>query len=190
MELLAYLVDLGVNAVELLPMSEFSGNLSWGYGDTHHFVIESSAGGRDQLQALRAGVPPARHRRDPGRRLQPLRQQRRPGRVGSTTPTAPEDRTSTTGTRASRADYPHPEGGYLDNGSSGWTPRFWEEPVRQLFISSAAEFVEEFHVDGLRVDLTQAIHRDNSLHAERLQRRPAPTCSGRSSCGSGAGRCG
>ncbi len=38
--------------------------------------------------------------------------------------------------------------------------------MRQLFISSAAEFVEEFHVDGLRVDLTQAIHRDNSLHAD------------------------
>jgi hypothetical protein len=37
--------------------------------------------------------------------------------------------------------------------------------VRQLFISSAAELVEEFHVDGLRVDLTQAMHRDNSLNA-------------------------
>lgn len=37
--------------------------------------------------------------------------------------------------------------------------------MRQLFISSAAELVEEFHVDGLRVDLTQAMHRDNSLNA-------------------------
>jgi 1,4-alpha-glucan branching enzyme len=55
----------------------------------------------------------------------------------------------------------------LNNGSTGWTPRFWEEQVRQLFISSAAEFVEEFHIDGLRVDLTQAIHRDNSLNANR-----------------------
>src|SRR5205807_9776064 len=31
---------------------------------------------------------------------------------------------------------------------------------------SAAAFIEEFHVDGLRVDLTQAIHRDNALHAD------------------------
>jgi 1,4-alpha-glucan branching enzyme len=37
--------------------------------------------------------------------------------------------------------------------------------VRQQFISSAAFLVEELHVDGLRVDLTQAIHRDNALHA-------------------------
>ena len=38
--------------------------------------------------------------------------------------------------------------------------------MRHLFVSSAAAFVEEFHIDGLRVDLTQAIHRDNVLHAD------------------------
>src|SRR5262249_9167595 len=41
---LDHLVLLGVNAVELLPMAEFSGTIGWGYGDTHHFCIESSAG--------------------------------------------------------------------------------------------------------------------------------------------------
>jgi pullulanase/glycogen debranching enzyme len=60
-------------------------------------------------------------------------------------------------------------GGYLNNGSSGFAPRYWEEPVRQLFISSAVELVEEFHVDGLRVDLTPAIHDDNAVKSgERL----------------------
>ena len=49
MALLPHLSDLGVNAVELLPMSEFSG-VGWGYGDSHYFVIESSAGGRDQYK--------------------------------------------------------------------------------------------------------------------------------------------
>jgi 1,4-alpha-glucan branching enzyme len=53
----------------------------------------------------------------------------------------------------------------LDNGSTGFTPRFWEENVRQQFISVAAFLIEEMHVDGLRVDLTQAIYRDNALHA-------------------------
>ena len=64
------------------------------------------------------------------------------------------------------SDYTFPEGGYLNNGSSGYTPRFWEEVVRQQFISSAAFLIEEMHVDGLRVDLTQAIHRDNTLNAD------------------------
>ena len=31
-------------------MAEFSGNVGWGYGDTHHFCIESSAGGRDKYR--------------------------------------------------------------------------------------------------------------------------------------------
>jgi len=34
--------------------------------------------------------------------------------------------------------------------------------VRQQFISSATFLLEEMHIDGLRVDLTQAIHRDNA----------------------------
>ena len=50
MALLDHLVDLGVNAVELLPMAEFSGNVGWGYGDSHHLCIESSAGGRDKYR--------------------------------------------------------------------------------------------------------------------------------------------
>ena len=35
-----------------------------------------------------------------------------------------------------------------------------------MFISSAAALVSEFHVDGFRVDQTQAIHRDNVRHAD------------------------
>ena len=50
MAFLDHLVDLGVNAVELLPMAEFSGNVAWGYGDSHHFCVESSAGGRDKYR--------------------------------------------------------------------------------------------------------------------------------------------
>ena len=58
------------------------------------------------------------------------------------------------------------DGGYVDNGSSGFAPRYWEENVRQMFTGSAAVLLDEFHIDGLRVDLTQAIHRDNALHAD------------------------
>jgi 1,4-alpha-glucan branching enzyme len=38
--------------------------------------------------------------------------------------------------------------------------------VCQQFISGAAFLLEEMHVDGFRVDLTQAIHRDNTLNAD------------------------
>ncbi|MGH2721637.1 MAG: alpha-amylase family glycosyl hydrolase [Actinomycetota bacterium] len=163
MALVGYLADLGVNAVELLPISEFSGNLGWGYGNTHHFVIESSAGGRDKYKHFvrachQRGIAVIQdvvynHFDGNARRA-----------VWEYDSTLPEQNIYYWYEGRS-TDHPQPDGGYLDNGSSGWTPRFWEEPVRQLFISSAVEFVEEFHVDGLRVDLTQAIHRDNRLHA-------------------------
>jgi 1,4-alpha-glucan branching enzyme len=163
MAMLDYLGELGVNAVELLPISEFSGSLGWGYGDTHHFVIESSAGGRDKYKHFVRAC----HRRgiavlqDVVYNHFDANASRAEWQYDST---VPEDNIYYWYEGAS-ADYPHPDGGYLNNGSTGYAPRFFEEPVRQLFISSAAQFVEEFHVDGLRVDLTQAIHRDNSLNA-------------------------
>ena len=49
---LDYLVQLGVNAVELLPMSQYDGTVAWGYGDSHFFAIQSSAGGRDAYKAF------------------------------------------------------------------------------------------------------------------------------------------
>jgi len=165
MALLDYLGDLGVNAVELLPVSEFSGDLSWGYGDSHPFVIESSAGGRDRYKHFvrechRRGIAVIQ---DVVYNHYDQNAERAEWQYDSR---APEENIYYW-YEGRGADYAHPDGGYLDNGSSGWTPRFHEEAVRQLFISSAAEFVEEFHVDGLRVDLTQAIHRDNVLHADR-----------------------
>ena len=48
--LLDYLVELGVSAVELLPMAEFGGEENWGYGSSHYFAIEYSGGGRDQAK--------------------------------------------------------------------------------------------------------------------------------------------
>lgn len=41
------------------------------------------------------------------------------------------------------------DGGYLNNDFSGYLPKCREEPVRGLFISSAAELIEESQVDGL-----------------------------------------
>ena len=55
--------------------------------------------------------------------------------------------------------------------STGFAPRFYEEMVRKMFVSSAAMLVEEFHVDGFRVDQTTSIHAYNVLHADG---RPVP----------------
>ncbi|MBK8211440.1 MAG: alpha amylase C-terminal domain-containing protein [Rhodospirillales bacterium] len=161
---LDHLVDLGINTVELMPMAEFSGSAGWGYGDTHHFCIESSAGGRDKYRHFvrachQRGIAVIQdvvynHYDNEAERAQ--------WQYDSTDP----QQNIFYWYEGEPGDYQFPDGGYLDNGSSGATPRLWEEIVRQQFISSAAFLIEEMHVDGLRVDLTQAIHRDNQLHAD------------------------
>ncbi|MEQ8525357.1 alpha-amylase family glycosyl hydrolase [Gracilimonas sp.] len=41
---LDYLENLGVNAIELMPVSEFDGNLSWGYNPNHHLALDKFYG--------------------------------------------------------------------------------------------------------------------------------------------------
>jgi 1,4-alpha-glucan branching enzyme len=49
-EKLPYLRELGINAVELMPVAEFSGDFSWGYNPAHPFAVESIYGGPDGLK--------------------------------------------------------------------------------------------------------------------------------------------
>ncbi|KPJ61579.1 MAG: 1,4-alpha-glucan branching protein [Latescibacteria bacterium DG_63] len=41
---LSYLRDLGINAVEVMPLAEFAGGYSWGYNPSHIFAVESEYG--------------------------------------------------------------------------------------------------------------------------------------------------
>ena len=47
---LDHLVELGINAVELMPINEFAGGLSWGYNPGHVFAVEEAYGGLRGLQ--------------------------------------------------------------------------------------------------------------------------------------------
>lgn len=51
-ERLPYLLELGVNAIELMPPTEFPGETSWGYNPSHPFAVEADYGGPDGLKAL------------------------------------------------------------------------------------------------------------------------------------------
>ena len=41
---LDYLQDLGINAIELMPVSEFDGNISWGYNPSFHMALDKYYG--------------------------------------------------------------------------------------------------------------------------------------------------
>ena len=164
MRLLDYLVDLGVNAIELMPMSEFQDRAGWGYSTSHYMAVEYSGGGRDQFkhfvrQCHRRGIAVIL---DVVYNHYTFDSERAEWAYDSNTP----ENNIYYWYEGRASDYPQPNGGYIDNGSSGWAPRFWEEKVRKMFTSSAAALVSEFHFDGFRVDLTTALHRDAVVHAD------------------------
>lgn len=45
-----YLKELGVNALELMPVAEFAGDWSWGYNPAHIFAVEQAYGGPKGLK--------------------------------------------------------------------------------------------------------------------------------------------
>jgi 1,4-alpha-glucan branching enzyme len=51
-EKLDYLCDLGINAIELMPVKEYPGDYSWGYNPRHFFAPESSYGSTKELKHL------------------------------------------------------------------------------------------------------------------------------------------
>lgn len=51
-ERLDYLQGLGVNAIELMPVMEFEGNISWGYNPAFMFAVDKYYGTEEELKTL------------------------------------------------------------------------------------------------------------------------------------------
>jgi 1,4-alpha-glucan branching enzyme len=49
---LDYLHRLGVNAIELMPVQEFEGNLGWGYNPSYHMALDKYYGSADAFRSL------------------------------------------------------------------------------------------------------------------------------------------
>lgn len=47
---LDYIENLGVNAIELMPVQEFDANLSWGYNPNHWFALDKYYGTREEYK--------------------------------------------------------------------------------------------------------------------------------------------
>ncbi|WP_230471140.1 alpha-amylase family glycosyl hydrolase [Hymenobacter jejuensis] len=51
-EKLPYLQELGINAIEVMPATEFPGGRSWGYNPSHPFALETDYGGPQGFKEL------------------------------------------------------------------------------------------------------------------------------------------
>ncbi|AGU49218.1 malto-oligosyltrehalose trehalohydrolase TreZ [Variovorax paradoxus B4] len=146
-ERLGELAELGITAVELMPLAEFPGARNWGYDGVLQFAPDASYGAPDDLKAL-------------------------------------VDTAHALGMMVLLdVVYNHfgPEGNYLH----ACCPEFFNtaehtpwgaainfdgpgsRTVRDFFIHNALYWVEEFHLDGLRMDAIHAIRDASPRHIVR-----------------------
>jgi len=141
-EQLEHLGKLGINAIEIMPVTEFSGARSWGYDPAHIFAVESSYGGPVALKALVKEC----HRWEIAVVLDVVYNHFGPRDVDLW-----------------RFD------GWSENDLGGiyffndWRaetpwghsrPDYTREPVRRFIVDNALMWLDEYRIDGLRVDGT------------------------------------
>lgn len=144
MEKLDYLADLGVTAVQLMPIADFPGRRNWGYDGVLPFAPDSRYGTPDDLKRL---IQTA-HAKGLMVFLDVVYNHFGP-----------------------EGNYLHQYAGafFHKRRHTPWGKAFnfdgkhsrW---VRQFFIHNALYWLEEFHFDGLRLDAVQAIADSSPLH--------------------------
>jgi maltooligosyltrehalose trehalohydrolase len=138
------LARLGITVIELMPVAEFDGRFGWGYDGVDLFAPSHLYGTPDDLR----GFVDAAHAAGLAVILDVV--------------------------------YNHfgPSGNYLREFAPAYfTDRYKNEwgdpinfdgadsgPVREFFIANAAYWIEEFHIDGLRLDATQQIFDQSREH--------------------------
>jgi len=160
-ERLADLADVGVTAVEVLPVADFSGEFGWGYDGVDFFAPTRLYGSPDDFRRF-------------------------------------VDRAHALGIGVILdVVYNHfgPDGNYAPTFSPLYLSETYENewgdalsfdephaaPVRDFVCSNAAYWIDEYHLDGLRLDATQSIHDASTPHVlSEITRAARAAAGGRS----------
>jgi maltooligosyltrehalose trehalohydrolase len=142
-ERLDYLVELGVTAIEIMPVADFPGSRNWGYDGVLLFAPDSSYGRPDDLKAL----IDAAHARNIMVLLDVVYNHFGPD--GNYLPAYSPVFTERHKTPWGAAVNYDADGSYL---------------VREFVIQNAIYWITEFHFDGLRLDAVHAIKDDSDTH--------------------------
>ena len=142
-ERLDALVELGIDLVEVLPIASFPGTNGWGYDGVHLYAAHEPYGGPDGFKRF----VDACHARGLGVVLDVVYNHLGPsgnylGRFGP----------YFTGLHST----PWGDAVNLDDRSS--------DEVRRWIIDNAVQWLEEFHVDGLRLDAVHALVDERATH--------------------------
>lgn len=139
---LDHLVNLGVNALEIMPVNQFPGRRGWGYDGAYVFAVQNSYGGPDSLKRL----VDACHARGMAVILDVIYNHLGPegNYLGEFGPYFTDH-------------YRTPWGRALnfDGADSG--------PVRDFFIENALFWFREYHIDALRLDAVHQIYDTSAI---------------------------
>ena len=143
-EQLAYLADLGITAVEVMPVAEFPGTFGWSYDGVDLFAPFHGYGSPDDFRRF---VDRAH-----GLGLAVLLDvvYNHLGPDGNYLPSFADDYFS------KRHKTEWGEALNFDGENAG--------PVREFVLANAAYWIDEYHEDGLRVDATQSIFDESPDH--------------------------
>ncbi len=142
-EHLPHLVWLGVDAIELMPVAEFSGDRGWGYDGVHLFAPHHAYGGPAGLKRL----VDACHLAGLGVVMDAVYNHLGP--VGN---------------------FLSEFGPYFsDHHQTDWGAGFnfdgaASDDVRRFVLDNALMWIRDYHVDGLRLDAVHAIADDTPIH--------------------------
>jgi len=136
--------DLGVSAIELMPVAQCPGRRNWGYDGVDLFAPFNAYGRPDDLRRL---VDEA-HQRGLGVILDVV--------YNHLGPEGNYLRTFAPSYFSDRHVTPWGEGLNWDGPGSKW--------VRQFAIDNACSWIAEYHMDGLRLDATHVLIDDSSEH--------------------------
>ena len=141
-EKLDYLVDLGVDFVEVMPVNAFSGTHGWGYDGVLWYAVHEPYGGPDGLIRF----VDACHRRGLGVLIDAVFNHLGPS-----------------------GNYLPRFGPYLSSGSNPWGEGINiadadSDEVRRYIIDCALRWMRDFHADGLRLDAVHALVDTTAVH--------------------------
>ncbi|HEX7429947.1 MAG TPA: malto-oligosyltrehalose trehalohydrolase [Mycobacterium sp.] len=141
-EKLDYLVDLGVDFVEVMPVNAFGGTHGWGYDGVLWYAVHEPYGGPDGLVRLINAC----HNRGLGVLIDAVFNHLGPS-----------------------GNYLPRFGPYLSSGSNPWGESINladadADEVRGYIIDCALRWMRDFHVDGLRLDAVHTVVDTTAIH--------------------------
>ncbi|MCQ2340212.1 MAG: alpha-amylase family glycosyl hydrolase [Paludibacteraceae bacterium] len=140
---LDYFKQLGINCIELMPVNEFDGNQSWGYSPNHYFAIDKQYGQPNDLKTFVDSC----HKHGIAVVLDMV--------LNHSTGNNPMNKLYPYGEDLQYNPWfnvkaPHPDNVYED-----WNHDF--EPTHQMMIDVLKFWMEEYKVDGYRLDLSHGL---------------------------------